>query len=416
MTASFTQAPEVHDGSSAFDLQLEFSHEPAAGFSYRTVEGALFDIEGGRVARVWRRESGKNRLWGITITPDGNGAVTVAARETTDCTADHAVCDADGRKFDGELHLTVRRSARLAVADATVEEAEGATLDFVVTLGRARSEATTIDYATSDGTARAGEDYTATSGTLTFEAEETSKTVSVTVHDDAHDEGNETMTLTLSNPSGAQLEDATAIGTIENSDPMPRAWMVRFGRTVGSQVVDALTQRLDGGGGSHVTVAGINVVGAPGVEPEPEPDDPFGLPEWAAKAGREADSHDITGDDILLRSAFHLSSAGEGAGTSPALTAWGRVATGGFEAEEDGVTMDGDVTTGLVGFDAEWERLLAGVMLSQSEGEGSYRLDAALGTDGARWRARSRASTPTQGPTSAPVCRPGRSLERAQES
>ena len=41
--------------------------------------------------------------------------------------------------------------------------------------------------------------------------------------------------------------------------------------------------------------------------------------------------------------------------------------------------MDGDVTTGLIGFDAEWERLLAGVMLSQSEGDGAYRLDPALG-------------------------------------
>ena len=43
--------------------------------------------------------------------------------------------------------------------------------------------------------------------------------------------------------------------------------------------------------------------------------------------------------------------------------------------------MDGDVTTGLVGFDAEWERGLAGIMLSQSTGDGSYRLDPAKGED-----------------------------------
>ena len=157
--------------------------------------------------------------------------------------------------------------------------------------------------------------------------------------------------------------------------------MVRFGRTVGSQVVDALTQRLEGGTGSHVSVAGIDVLGTPGLEPEVEDDDPFGLPEWAKDAGREADPQRITADDLLLRSAFHLSSAGDGAGPGPAFTAWGRVATGSFETEEDGVTMDGDVTTGLLGFDAEWERLLAGVMLSQSKGDGAYRLDPALGTD-----------------------------------
>ena len=43
--------------------------------------------------------------------------------------------------------------------------------------------------------------------------------------------------------------------------------------------------------------------------------------------------------------------------------------------------MDGDVTTGLVGFDAEWEQALAGIMFSQSTGEGSYRLDPEHGND-----------------------------------
>ena len=199
--------------------------------------------------------------------------------------------------------------------------------------------------------------------------------------DDLHDEGTETMTLTLSNPSGARIADATATGSIENSDSMPLAWMVRFGRTVGSQVVDALSARLDGGGSSHVTVAGINVMGKSGVEPEADADDPFGLPAWATNAEREADAQTITAGDILLRSAFHLSSGGQGASAGPAFTTWGRVATGGFDAEVDDMKLDGDVTTGMVGFDAEWERLLAGVMLSQSTGDGSYRLDPAKGDD-----------------------------------
>ena len=158
--------------------------------------------------------------------------------------------------------------------------------------------------------------------------------------------------------------------------------MVRFGRTVGSQVVDALGARLEGTRGSHVTVAGINIVGAKGEEPVLTDDDPFGLPDWAKNAEREVDGEALSADDILLRSAFHLSSGGDGrTGGGPAFTAWGRVATAGFEAEEDSVTMDGDVTTGLVGFDAEWERALAGIMFSQSKGEGSYRLDPAHGND-----------------------------------
>ena len=42
-------------------------------------------------------------------------------------------------------------------------------------------------------------------------------------------------------------------------------------------------------------------------------------------------------------------------------------------AGNDNVTLDGNVTTGLFGADAEWERLLAGVMLSQGTGDGAYR-------------------------------------------
>ena len=65
-----------------------------------------------------------------------------------------------------------------------------------MTLSRAASETVTVDFATADGTAAAGWDYTAVEGTLTFAPGETEKTVSVEVLDDAHDEGEETLTLT----------------------------------------------------------------------------------------------------------------------------------------------------------------------------------------------------------------------------
>ena len=74
--------------------------------------------------------------------------------------------------------------------------------------------------------------------------------------DDGHDEGSETMTLRLQSPSPTRvkLANASATGTINNTDPMPRAWITRFGRTVGGQVVDALTGRLEGGDAMHVAV------------------------------------------------------------------------------------------------------------------------------------------------------------------
>ena len=377
-TASFSGVPAEHDGT-AFDIRFHLSAEPA-GLSFRTVQNGLFDVTGGSIEKASRLNAGKNNGWTLRIDPSGFGDVTVRVKPTTACDTAPGVCTADGRKLAGGLQVLIAGPAVLSVADAQVDEAEGALLDFVVTLSKSRYTATTVDYATSDGTATAGSDYTETSGTVTFGPLETTKTVSVAVIDDSHDEGSETMTLTLSNPSGARLGDSTATGTgtINNTDAMPRAWMVRFGRTVGSQVVDALTQRLDGAGASHVTFAGINLIGESGVELQAENDDPFGPPEWATDASREADVRTITADNLLLRSAFHLSSGGGGAqGGGPAFTAWGRVSTGGFDAEEDDITIDGDVTTGLVGFDAEWERALAGIMLSQSSGDGAYRGDDA---------------------------------------
>ena len=152
------------------------------------------------------------------------------------------------------------RDAALSVADASVSEGPGARLAFAVTLDRTRDRTVLVRYATSDGTATAGEDYTGVSGTLRFAPGETSKTVSVTVLDDAHDEGAETLTLRLSSARRAVIDDATAVGTIVNSDPMPDAWLSRFGRAASDQVVQSIGRRLEGGEReSHVTVMGWRV-------------------------------------------------------------------------------------------------------------------------------------------------------------
>ena len=83
----------------------------------------------------------------------------------------------------------------------------------------------------------------------------------VAVLDDAHDDGSETLTLILSAPFGAELADGEATGTIVNSDPVPKAWLARFGRTVAGHVVDAIGERFEGshGGGSHLTFGGERV-------------------------------------------------------------------------------------------------------------------------------------------------------------
>ena len=156
----------------------------------------------------------------VAVTPASTGEVTVTVRATTDCAAPHAVCTADGSMLGRGTQATIPGPVSLSVADATATEAPRARLGFAVTLSRAPGETVTVAYATSDGTATAGADYTSTSGTLTFQANETAKTVSVPVLVDTQDDGGETLTLTLSSPSPSRIKlaDATATGTIAEGD------------------------------------------------------------------------------------------------------------------------------------------------------------------------------------------------------
>ena len=384
----------------------------------------------------------------------------------------------------------------LSVADADAEEGAGATVDFDVSLSRAFTTAAhsvTVDYATADGTATAGEDYTATSGTLTFAAGELTKTVSVTVLDDAHDEAHETLTLRLSNAAGARLTAAAATGTIKNSDPLPKAWLARFGRTSALHVVDILDARFEAAAptGDHITLGGravdtslfprrressgqgvaegdsvshwmpeqvrhdgelaetrgqsnltpdlANGHGNEDVTLTPSIPDaaghaglydaapatwgqsdlmPDGQPQHGPDSGpAPADSApdatpleralwqvlthpgslNVDQRRFLSQSSFHLSltNALSGAGpeqepieTAPAApdhpghwSLWGQGALTRFQGTDNGVNLDGEVLTGLLGLDYAKDRWLAGLALAYHDGDGAYTAPGS-GTNG----------------------------------
>lgn len=109
---------------------------------------------------------------------------------------------------------------KLSVGDATVTEGNAGTVDanFTVTLANPPPDNVTVDYATADGSAKSTSDYQGTSGTLTFAAGQTTKTVTVNVNGDNIDELNEGFTLKLSNPHNALVTDDTGAGTILNDD------------------------------------------------------------------------------------------------------------------------------------------------------------------------------------------------------
>ena len=414
LTASFEGVPEAHGGpgSEAFTFRVRFSLEPRV--SYAVLRDESFAVTGGGVRRA-RRVDGRNDLREIHVEPEGWDDVRVTLAGGRACGTEGAICTADNKVLANTAVATVPGPLALSVADAEAQEGPGVTLDFEVTLNRAASGTVTVDYATADGTATAGADYTAASGMLTFAAGETAKTVNVPVLDDAHDDTGETLTLTLSNASGARIRDGEATGTIENSDPIPQAWLARFGRTVADHVVDAVTERLTGssGGGSQVTLGGQPIpldgvlngassgpssggaAGGDARESAAAADTLAAFADrisgdgaggergtaWArrgegggedAATGREA--RGLTERELLLGSSFLLSLGGaEANGTGTAWTAWGRAAASRFDGEADGLSLDGDVTTFTFGADAARGRWLGGVALAHSTGEGGYR-------------------------------------------
>ena len=425
--------PSEHDGSSPFEVLVQFSE--AIWNSWTHVKQAV-TAEGGTVN--WsRRMDGRSDLWRLKVTPDeddedkGPVKLTFNTGGTCGDTPKSAViCTPDGRVLT-ESHsdsIEIDGPIAITVADAEATEGTDANMVFTVKLSRWPVTELTVNYATANGTAIAGEDYTETTGTLSFRVRETSKTVSVPITNDSHNDDGETFTLTLSEPSRGYLKDGTATGTIRNTDPMPKAWIARFGRTVGTQAVDAVTGRLGGGGQTHVTLGGRSLplgkgssgLAGAGAERDsnmdadmpdtdersiltqeetggvdqasllaPERTAPEGelekeageleqvVAEWLRSSMGEDEELVLPDlDTLMLGSSFNLSlGQGEaGSGSRKEWSAWGRFARDSFEGTAEGLAVEGDVTTGFVGMDVESGSWLWGAALGISDGEGPYRM------------------------------------------
>ena len=106
----------------------------------------------------------------------------------------------------------------MSFAATRYEASEGdGVLDFAVRLSTATLQEVTVDYATVSGTARAGKDYEARIGTLTFPAGTTVRTIRVPIVDDDVVEQEETFRVTLIN-SNATIGVGAATGVITDND------------------------------------------------------------------------------------------------------------------------------------------------------------------------------------------------------
>ena len=112
----------------------------------------------------------------------------------------------------------------LSIADVQVSEAAGFAV-FKVTVSFP-TQTVEVDYTTADDTARAQLDFRPTADTLRIPSESLSATIQVPILNDPVDEPDETFTLRLSNPRGAQFARSVAFGRIVDDDgpaPLPTA-------------------------------------------------------------------------------------------------------------------------------------------------------------------------------------------------
>ena len=106
-TASVSVVPESHDGSTVFTFELRFSETPRKRFSYKIMRDLAFTVTGGEVTGARRLAPRSNVGWEITVTPSGDGPVTIVLPVTTDCTAEGAICTEDRRPLSNRLEITV---------------------------------------------------------------------------------------------------------------------------------------------------------------------------------------------------------------------------------------------------------------------------------------------------------------------
>ena len=201
-----------------------------------------------------------------------------------------------------------------------------------------------------------------------------------------------------------------ALGSAPN-EAVAVAWLARFGRTVVGHVVDAVRERmaalrtpgvrgsiagrsLPGPGG------GARAEGAPWNASEDASGNASGNVTWHASEGAapgrsqeeesqvlwlrvedeapggwggwEREPRGVTAHELLTGSRFSLT--GQSAdGASVAV--WGRGAHSRFSGAEGEASVDGAVSTTMLGADWASERTVAGVALSHSTGEGSWSED-----------------------------------------
>ena len=213
----------VNEGSPSATITAELS---VAGYSTITVNYAI-SSGSATAGSDYTTTSGTltfaasvtSQTFDVTITDDSS----VEGSETVILTLSNATNASIGGNNPATLTITDNDIPSISIASATytIPENDPSAITIYVNLSEAGFSTITVNYATSDGTAIAGTDYTASSGTLTYNIGETQRTITnlPVINDSIAECVGETVIFTLSNPSNATLgSPSTSTITIQDDD------------------------------------------------------------------------------------------------------------------------------------------------------------------------------------------------------
>ena len=221
--AGHLQFPVTLDNSSGKTVTVAYSTSDGTatdGSDYTAVDGTLTFTAGAQARTI-----------AVPVTDDSldedEETLTVTLQSPANATLqDATVTGTITDNDDSGVVTPVVDDPGLSIANAQAQEDAGH-LHFPVTLDSAGTDTVTVSYTSSDGssatsaaerTATGGSDYTAASGMLTFTAGTLAQTIAVPVTNDSTAEEEEALTVTLRSPSGATLDDSSAIGIIVDND------------------------------------------------------------------------------------------------------------------------------------------------------------------------------------------------------
>ena len=350
--------------------------------------------------------------------PAGNGN-TVATQASSTYTAPVTVTD-----------TTAPRVTSIERQDATSAPTNADSLTWRVTFSEAVTNVDAADF-TVTGTTATVTDVSAVTGMTNVDMADfrvtgslklhRSGTVAVTGTTDVYDvtaSGGDLASLNgtvilsfatghdIEDTAGNPLADTAPTDTNENSyvvantaptvsdsaqhGAVAKVWTARLGRTVAEQVLDAVESRMRVARtpGVEVSLAGERIswrFSDPGSGTREG--GRIRNPGMAMAAGQEvlADwlrgvtdrnsqglrSRGVAERELLLGSSFALTvGAGDGGGL---VSVWGRGAVSRFDGREGDLSLDGEVTSGMIGTDWSRGRVMAGLIVGRSTGEGGYR-------------------------------------------